>query len=308
MPPAPPPVLVVGEVLWDALPDGLFLGGAPANVAVHLARLGVGAALASRVGDDALGREAVRRLAEASVSTELVQTDPALPTGLVAVEVDAEGAARYEILRPAAWDALAATDALLAAATGTPGQAAGSPGQAAGARALVYGTLAQRDARSRQALAAVRAAAPGALHVCDVNLRPPHASPATAEASLRGADLVKLNDEELATLAGWFDLLAAPEGALRALAERFGLATVCVTRGAGGAALLHGGELHERPGVAVRVADTVGAGDAFLAALLAALLGGAGPAAALDRANRLGAFVAGHRGATPPYGLADVFG
>lgn len=283
-------VLVVGEVLWDSLPRGLFLGGAPHNVACHLRRLGVEVALASRVGDDVLGREATRRISARGLNTDLIQTASSLPTGFVHVEVDEEGIPSYDIVQPAAWDAIEATEGLLVAARRS--------------RAVVYGTLAQRAETSRATLRALWEAAP--LRVCDVNLRQPYVSREVVEASLLAADLAKLNDEEVHTLAGWWGLPANLTEATRALADRFEVRTVCVTRGAGGALLLREGALHEHPGYRANVDDTVGAGDAFLAALLAALIEGASSEEALERANKLGAFVASQPGAIPEYDPAEV--
>lgn len=284
------PILVAGEVLWDSLPRGLFLGGAPHNVAFHLQQLGAEAALVSRVGDDVLGREAVRRIAARGLNPALIQVDPALPTGFVQVEVDADGIPSYDIVRPAAWDEIAVTDALIETVQR--------------ARALIYGTLAQRDQTSRQTLRALREVA--ALRVCDVNLRVPLVSREIVTESLQGADLAKLNDDEVGTLAEWFGLPTGLSDAIRAISDRFEVGTVCVTRGGNGALLLRRGELHDHPGYRAEVADTVGAGDAFLAALLSALLGGASSEDALDQANRLGAFVAGQSGAIPVYDPADV--
>ena len=282
--PAAPETLCVGEVLWDALPLGLFLGGAPFNVACHLRALGHPAALVSAVGRDRLGDEARRRVAARGVAADLVQTHDALPTGFVAVSLDAHGEPSYRIEAPAAWDALVLTDGLI--------------GRARRARAVVYGSLAGRTPATWRVVEALAAAAP--LRVFDVNLRPPHDRPAAVAAGLGPADVVKVNAAELGRLAGWFDLPAdGLEPAARALAERFGAGTVCVTRGADGAALLHGGAWHEDAGAPVVVRDAVGAGDAFLAALLDGLFAGAPAAAVLARANAAGAFVAGRLGATP---------
>lgn len=273
-----PRFLLVGEVLWDALPRGLFLGGAPFNVAAHLQRLGEPVRLVTRVGADELGREARRRIAATGLDASGVQTDPALPTGFVRVGVDASGDARYDILAPAAWDAIAPPED--------------------GGEVVVFGTLAQRDARSR---ATIRGLWRGArARVLDLNLRPPHVSPEVIEASLRAADIVKLNAEELEALRARFALASGETAALRDLAERFSLASVCVTRGARGAWLLHDGEAFDHAGCAAEVRDTVGAGDAFLAALLSGLFRGDPPADVLDRANRLGAEVAGVEGALLP--------
>src|SRR5215207_7999033 len=151
-------VLCVGEVLWDALPAGLFLGGVPFNVACHLRAAGVPATLVSRVGDDLLGEEVRRRLGWYGVPCDLLQVDAERPTGFVRVTVDEAGAATYEIVEPAAWDAVEATDALLA--------------RAATARLILCGSLAQRGAVTRATLERLWATpAPLAF---DVSLRPPY--------------------------------------------------------------------------------------------------------------------------------------
>lgn len=291
------PILCVGEVLWDALPDGLFLGGAPFNVASHLQALGAEVAFASRVGDDRLGAEAVRRMRARNLDPSLVQTDPALPTGFVQVELGSTGDADYEILEPAAWDAIEPTAAL--------DECAGA------AAAIVFGSLAQRAKTSRETIRRLceRGGEAGALRVFDVNLRAPFVERPVIEASLQMADVAKFNQDELRVLRGWFDLPAESEPALSALAERFGASAVCMTCGDDGAWLWMQGDCSHHPGHDVEVADTVGAGDAFLAALLRGLLDGKRGEALLDLANRLGAYVASRSGALPAYrldALADV--
>ena len=279
------PILCVGEVLWDAMPAGLFLGGAPHNVARHLHRLGQPVVLASRVGDDVLGHEARRRLDADGLDTDLVQIDPNLPTGFVRVAVDANGLPEYEIVQPAAWDAIALTEDLREAATE--------------AQAVVFGSLAQRDEPSRRTVQALAAAAPFA--VFDVNLRPPFVDRDVVRASLEIADCVKLNEDELDALRRWFGGGRSIRTSVEALAESFGCRIVCVTRSERGAALWHEGRWHEHPGYPVTTRDTVGAGDAFLAALLAGVLTDHKDEVALDLACRLGAFVASRSGAVPDY-------
>lgn len=146
--------VAVGECLWDALPAGLFLGGAPTNVAGHAKQLGMQAKVVSRVGRDDLGEEACLRLRERGVDTSLVQVDERLPTGFVRVQLAADGQATYDI-RHSAWDALEATEESLAAA--------------AAASVVVYGSLAQRSQTGHAAVRALAAAAQRA--VFDVNLR-----------------------------------------------------------------------------------------------------------------------------------------
>jgi fructokinase len=276
-------VLCVGEVLWDALPAGLFLGGAPFNAACHLRAAGVPVALVSRVGTDLLGEEALRRVARYGVGADLVQVDPVLPTGFVRVTIDDADNPAYEIIEPAAWDAIAATAELLR--------------RASAARAIVFGTLAQRNAVTRGTIG--RLLRTEALKVLDVNLRPPCDDRDVVRESLRRADVVRLNAEELRRLAAWFDLRGSVREMAAALAEAFACRVVCVTRGRDGAAMWHDGRWSEHPGFEVEVRDTVGAGDAFLAVLLAGLLNGTDDRALLQHANLIGAYVVTQLGAVP---------
>jgi len=287
-------ILCIGEILWDALPEGLFLGGAPFNVARHLHALGEDVIFVSRVGDDVLGAEALRRLRAQGLDAALVQRDDSLPTGFVRVALDHRtGEPDYEIVEPAAWDAITLTDAL--------------EQHAERAAALVFGSLAQRAYPSRRTIQ--RLCETDALRVFDINLRPPYIDRAVIEHSLRVADVVKLNENELGRLQDWFGLAAAPEDAMDDLAATFGCRAVCVTGGGEGARLWQDGACSHHPGYTVTVEDTVGAGDAFLSALLSGLLAGRGGTPLLDRANRLGAYVASHSGALPAYeidGLDDI--
>ena len=284
-------ILCVGEVLWDALPAGLFLGGAPFNVACHLHELGVPAAFASRIGRDTLGEEIVRRLAHRGISTSLLQEDPRLPTGFVRVELDTTGSPDFTIVEPSAWDAIAADDGLLA--------------RARNAHAVVFGSLSQRREPSRSTIK--RLLAEARVLVFDVNLRPPFDSRSVVEESLEAADIVKLNDAELDQLTGWFSLRGDDmANRAAALADQFACATVCVTRGENGALLWHGGEVYEHGGFRVEVADTVGSGDAFLAAFLKGYFDMDDPAELLAFANAAGAYVATKNGATPSLELEEI--
>jgi fructokinase len=276
-------VLCVGEVLWDALPEGLFLGGAPFNVACHLRAAGTPVSMVSRVGNDRLGQEALRRAVRYGVGVDLVQVDDTLPTGFVSVTVDDAGIPTYEIVAPAAWDAITASDALLA--------------RAADARAIVFGSLAQRHAISRRTIE--RLLDSEALKVFDVNLRSPFEDRDIVRYSLERADVVKLSETEMRQVANWFDLRGSPRDTAARLAESFGCSVVCVTRGSKGAALWHDGTWSEHPGFTVEVKDTVGAGDAFLAVLLVGLLSGGDDGMLLQNANLIGAYVATQFGALP---------
>jgi fructokinase len=283
-------ILCVGEVLWDSLPTGLFLGGAPFNVACHLRASGVPATIVSRVGADRLGEEVVERATRFGVGADLVQVDPVLPTGFVKVALDAVGNATYEILEPVAWDAIALNEALLR--------------RAAEARAVVFGSLAQRNTITRGTIERLWEVA--ALRVFDVNLRPPYDDVAVVERSLARADIVKINDHELAQVAAWFGVRGGLREASARLADSFGCRMVCVTRGGSGAALWRDGRWTEHPGFRVEVRDTVGAGDAFLAALLAGLAAGEEDGLLLQHANLIGAYVATQPGAVPAYEQATI--
>lgn len=276
-------ILCVGEVLWDALPEGLFLGGAPFNVACHLRGAGLPAAMVSRIGDDRLGEEVLHRATRYGVGVDLIQVDPELPTGFVRVAIDEAGNPAYEILAPAAWDAIEPSERLLR--------------RAREARAIVFGSLAQRDARSRATIA--RLWESEAMAVFDVNLRPPFDDRAVVDRSLRRANVVKLSEQELARVAEWFSLSGTQRAQITALAETFSCDVVCLTRGSEGAALWNDGRWTEHPGYKVEVRDTVGAGDAFLAVLLAGLFAGGSDASLLQHANLIGAYVATQYGAVP---------
>ena len=262
-------VLCVGELLWDALPAGLFLGGAPFNVACHLRAAGVIATLVTRIGADQLGDEAYRRVARYGIRTDLLQVDPLLPTGFVRVSVAEDGNAEYHIVEPAAWDNIESTRLLLE--------------RAAAARAVVFGTLAQRNAVTRDTVR--RVLETRALKVLDVNLRPPYDDREIIRDSLRRADVVKLNENEMRRLASWFDLRGNLERTAAVLVETFGCRVVCVTRGRNGAALWRDGRWTEHPGFEVEVRDTVGAGDAFLAVLLGLAAGRLDALSATSQAN-----------------------
>jgi len=272
-------IACVGELLWDVLPDGRTLGGAPANVAYHLAQLGYPAALVTRVGRDEPGEAARAALAARGVAVPDVQTDSTLPTGAAYVELDSAGHATYRFVTPAAFDAIEPP-------THAP-------------PVVVFGTLAQRDPRSASTIRGMAAAASAAVY--DVNLRPPFTSLEAVVASLPLATIVKLSDAEALALAGALRLPAPHSELARYIGERYGARVVCITRGAAGAGLLMDGGWHDAVAIETDAVDTVGAGDAFAAALLAGWLDGRAPAEILDRANRLGAYVAARRGAMPEY-------
>jgi fructokinase len=280
-------VVGLGELLWDLFPAGEQLGGAPANFAYITSLLGDKGIPASRLGQDALGANAIRRLGKLGLSTEFIQKDADHPTGTVRVEVDRTGQPRFEISESVAWDFLEWTPQW--------------QNLAQQADAVCFGSLAQRSEQSRitirRFLAALRK---NAVRVFDVNLRQNfHTTQVLAE-SMKLATVVKLNHEELPKIMRAFELgNRSEEDSARQLLSSHELKLVCVTRGNGGSLLVSANERSEHPGFKVKVADTVGAGDAFTAALVNGYLRGTPLAQINEAANRVGAWVASQSGATP---------
>jgi fructokinase len=286
MPSSAVEIVGAGEVLWDLLPGGRQLGGAPFNFTFHCHQLGHAAAMVSRVGADDLGREiraAARRL---GLSDEHIQEDGEHPTGTVNVALDAGGIPTFTIRPDVAWDYLAWDDSLEALFRQ--------------ARAVCFGTLAQRHPTSRATLQQALRAAGGALVVYDVNLRQNFYSREVIETSLAASRWVKLNEDELIVLRDLLGLAGASEAATLAdLRGRYRLELACLTRGGRGCRVQTAAEEVDLPGVPVKVVDTVGAGDAFTAGLLCCVLEGRPLRAAAGFANTLAARVAAAPGGTP---------
>ncbi|MGE5156174.1 MAG: carbohydrate kinase family protein [Betaproteobacteria bacterium] len=284
----------IGELLWDLLPAGPRLGGAPFNVIAHLARFGVRTAYVSAVGRDERGRQALDELGRLGVETAAVELND-LPTGTARVRLDPAGVPEFEIVSPAAYEAITPP-------TGRgPVVGGGSP------ELLVYGTLALRFKGPRAILRRLVHEAPTAERLYDVNLRPGCWEPALVEDLLSSATVVKLNDDEQRVLALELGLPSSSSEAFgRAMCRRYELRGVCVTRGPRGAVLLLDETYAEVPAPVVHVVDTVGAGDAFAAGLGFGLLEGWNVQPILTAAARLGSFVASRAGAIPPWTLADI--
>jgi fructokinase len=285
-------VICFGEVLWDILPTGQQPGGAPFNVAVHLHQLGQPVKLISRVGDDELGRELLAFIESKGLSTAHVQQGHIHLTGVVKANVDDANEVIYKIVQPVAWDYIQYEPALAELV--------------AQADVLVYGSLVARQAGSRETL--YRLLENAQFRVFDVNLRPPHYTKEITKYLLDKSHLVKMNHHELAEIMEWFGRGPVHDRAeaMQWLAERYQLQAVCVTCGADGAMLWTGGRLYRAPGLPVQVRDTIGSGDAFLAALLKGWLAAEEPETMLRFACAAGALVATHQGATPTLTATDV--
>jgi fructokinase len=275
-------------VLWDVFPDEEHFGGAPANVAVHAAALGAEAWMVSAVGRDARGDAALTQLVAAGVDSSAVARLADHPTGVVHVDIDERGLPSYEIAEDSAWDHVRWT-ALVERAVHR-------------ADAICFGTLAQRSPASRATIRrAVAATRQDAWRLFDVNLRQDYYDADVVVASLDLANAVKLNEEELPTVARVCGLdNASPVDQLRALCERSGLRLAALTRGAFGSLLVTADGVWESLAPRTEIVDTVGAGDAFAATLLVGILGGRPLGEVNERANAVAAYVCSQPGATPP--------
>jgi fructokinase len=273
-------VLAFGELLWDLLPHGKVLGGAPANFAFRLTSLGVPVAMVSKVGTDRLGDEALAQLAKLGVETRWVQRDADLSTGTVSVSIDERGNAKYVIHRDVAYDRIEITDELRRIA--------------AQSRAVCFGSLIQRGEASARTLYEVLEAATGATKVVDINLRRECFSERSVRASLHAAHILKLNDEEVAVVGALLWGSARPTAEFcDAVIEEFDLEVCVVTRGAKGVYARQRGDVTvDVEGHDVAVVDTIGAGDAFTAGFMTKYLEGKSIRECCDFGNRLGARVA----------------
>jgi len=279
-----------GEILWDIIDGKEHLGGAPFNLAAHLARCGVESFMISSLGDDDLGRRALREMDRLAVDAAYVRIDPEHPTGTVDVTLSEAGQPSYCINENAAYDFIAPTEEQIDAVS------------AGGFHVFCFGTLAQRSETTRSALRELLSRFKGAHVFCDINLRQDYYSKELVKHSLASATILKLNDEEVGELSM---LLRGECLSLKVfsemVSEQYNLDLVIVTRGEKGCVTFREGRYREHPGKSVRVADAVGAGDAFSAAFLYKFCAEGDPAEAARVANELGAFVASRRGAIPDY-------
>ena len=293
------PALIVGigELLWDLLPAGPRLGGTVSNFAVMAGRLGNRAVCASRIGNDDLGQRARLELSRLPIDSSHLQTDPQHDTSTVAVHLR-DGQPEYEIRQPVAWDFLELSPQWVELAKH--------------ADAVCFGTLAQRSTVSRQTIEGFLAATPvTCVRVFDVNFRAPYYSAEVVQRSLERTTLLKMNDSEMPTmlrllgLGGCQDI--SPEALLagaRQLSANFPVKLVCVTMGCHGSLLVTREQSDRHPGIPIKVVDTVGAGDAFTAALTHYYLQGAPLAVMNEAGNRWGSWVASQAGAMPPLDAA----
>ena len=284
-------ILCFGEVLWDRLPTGTKPGGAPLNVAIHLNAIGLNASLASSIGNDEAGTQLLAFIQDSGLDTALLQVDKMLPTSEVLVHLDASNNATYEICEPVAWDNILLNEKLSEKANQ--------------AGLLIYGSLASRNETTRNTLSKLLDT--DALKLIDINLRAPYDKKEVVDLLLSRSDIIKLNDIELAQIAEWYSITTKNEKELiRWLSKNYNIEMVCVTKGEKGALIFLNNIFYEHPGFKIRAVDTVGAGDAFLAGLVASLLQNKPPDKALAFACATGAFVASKSGATPKYNMKEI--
>ncbi len=283
------PVVCFGETLWDMLPSGRQAGGAPMNVAYHLQKLGKNPALISKAGFDELGKELVSLLANRGICTEFIQIDYTHPTSVVNAVAKNALEMSYIIKENVAWDYIESQTELLHLVQE--------------ADYFVYGSLAARSPQTYITLKQLLRKAK--KKVFDVNLRTPFYDQSLIEELLPEADIVKLNSDELELISSWYSSLEDETDRIKLLKDRFEIYTVIVTKGAEGAILNRGNEWYSCDGISVDVADTVGSGDAFLAAMISKTIDGATIEETLHFPNQLAAFIATQKGACPNYQPSD---
>lgn len=277
-------IVCFGEVLFDVFPTHTKIGGAPLNVGLRLASLGIETQIISRIGQDAKGKELLDFIEANDVSTTYIQTDSHFSTGEVTVKLDEKGSASYTINYPVAWDKIEATPEAHDIVSSSD--------------AVVFGSLVCRDTASYQSLLSILNVAK--YKIFDVNLRAPFYTKELLSDLMNKADFIKFNDDELYEISAY---LGSPyhslEQNMQFIAEKTNTQHICVTKGSHGAVLFYNNQLFYNSGYKITVADTVGAGDSFLAGLLSKLLAGIAPQEAINFACALGALVAQEEGANP---------
>lgn len=284
-------IICFGEVLWDVLPSGRKLGGAPLNVSLRARSFGNRVNIISSIGRDQIGQELAAEVEAHGGSLEHIQVNEEYATSEVQVTLDSQGSATYEINKPCAWDAILLLDRDIELVKNSD--------------AFIFGSLVARSSTSRETLTALLEYA--RFKVFDVNLRPPHYTTERITELMRRADFVKFNDEELFEISadhGFTDRKL--EKAMAFLAGLTGTQQICVTLGKDGAVLYSDRTYHYHKGYQVEVADTVGAGDSFLASIVSQLLQGRAPGESLDFACAVGALVASKQGANPLVSEAEI--
>jgi fructokinase len=288
--PTQPTVYCYGEVLWDIFPDGARAGGAPFNVAYNLMRMGINAHMISRIGNDQLGTDLIQKLDNWNIATGNTQIDPLYNTGTVIATIDEHNEAHYDIIEPAAWDFIEFRDDY-----STKVQTAD---------AFVFGSLITRGEISRNTLFQLLEIAK--FKVFDVNLRPPFYSLPVLKELLFKADLVKMNKAELRLILDFLSKdYSTEDDSIRYIQDTFNINEVLISKGSKGAIYYNGENHYQAPAIPVKIADTVGSGDAFLAGFLSKRITNSDPEEIMKQATALGGFITSKEGACPSYSLHD---
>lgn len=284
-------IICFGEVLFDVFPTHRKIGGAPLNVALRMASLGINAQIISRVGNDEIGKELLHFIKENGVATDTIQVDENLSTGEVIVQLNDKGSASYTINYPVAWDKIEVTSV--------------AKNAIANADAMVFGSLVCRDLVSHQTLLDLMNLAK--YKIFDVNLRAPFYTKELLIELMNKADFIKFNDDELYEISEYMNSpYHSLEQNIHFIAEQTNTKHICVTKGSHGAVLYYNDTMYYNSGYKIEVADTVGAGDSFLAGLLTQLLTGNDTQFAINYACALGALVAQKEGANPKIEAAAI--
>lgn len=279
-----------GEILWDVLPDGPQPGGAPLNVAYHLNKFGVHTGIISKIGNDNKGKSLIKLLDEWGISQRMIQVDDMYPTSEVIAKMSADNEVSYEIVFPVAWDFIIVNESIIK--------------QVETAKYLIFGSLSSRNEVSRASLHTLFNTP--AIKVLDVNLRPPYVNSDYLQALLKETDIVKFNQQELEMAQALFGGVFQNEyHQVKFIRERFEINEVIVTKGQYGASYYKGHEVYSATGTEIVVNDTIGSGDAFLAAFIANHHLNDSPQNLINNAVAMGAFVATKKGGCPEYELSE---
>jgi fructokinase len=281
-----PVIIGLGEILWDLLPDGKMLGGAPANFAYHCMQMGADSKVVSAIGDDELGKEILAKTNSLGLVTEYIQINTTFDTGKVSVKLDNEGHPTYSIHENVAWDFIEATEK--------------TADLLSSADAICFGSLAQRSTVSRKTINTYLRSAPAdCIKVFDINLRQEYFSKELIESSLYDSNILKINDDELEVLSRMFNLGKTENQKIEQLISDFDLTLIALTKGQSGSSIYTRGEISHLYSPKVKVVDTVGAGDSFTAALIVGLLNELEISKIHKLASEISAYVCTQKGATP---------
>jgi len=279
-------IVGIGEILWDMLPSGKVIGGAPANFAYHAQELGESSIVVSCIGNDELGREIISSLEKKDMPTEFLYIDKSHPTGVVSARINKEGKPTYLIQEEVAWDYIPTSTLIRELAFKSS--------------AVCFGTAAQRSQLSRMTIQTfVGLMEQDSIRVFDINLRQNFYSQDVIETSLSLANVLKLNVNELSVVKKLLRLNGDEKKILNELSRKYSLNLIALTRGREGSILFTEGKTSNHEGHKINVEDTVGAGDAFVAGLVTGMLRGYELDDLHNKANRVASYICSKRGGTP---------